>query len=449
MIRETLGYLSSSLPKDRALGWKLAWQNRAELRGIAPEHKEQLLTKFMANKDPETIYLATATLLAIMSGELPVPPAGDQVKLLGNWLWSSFQAPSIVFSTTETGTFRRDESAEVCVAQRLGSDRGTKFEQVLLQCSEWQELLSKSPHRAACFIGRFGLYGDKAPDRLVHPQARLEFPEQSRPPHLKPNEIDDEHYHCIFERLGKDAVDKYKTIAEQGKRIDYALVQRYPRRWNHGKIIVVNLAGCTSLGTYAAASWAAEKLFEPVDSTGSRIECPPGIAEGSIFEALLRVTAAETGRRWRAQEIEVLRLFVDGRCWSPDALAWEEVQINEICLKIHDDGTFTFLFDGRPSRIKQDGTYGRLLAAMVRQKSQHGRDAMDLAELASDPSIWGQASGKVQVASIKKVHTFLKNLRNRHLHSALTVRKEVAYLHPKVRIDGCNPAAAWNLGDLD
>ncbi len=362
----------------------------------------------------------------------------SQATTLGEWLWWPFLDPSMVFSTTESGPFRRDESAEVCVARRLGYDHPTRFAQVLLNKSEWQELLSENSTHVACFIGRFGLYGPQAPDQLALPKGRLEFPLQFRPKHLKPNEID-ELYHCIVERLGSNAGDKHQTIDKDGIRTDYAVVQRYPHQRNGRQLIVVNLAGCTSLGTFAAASWAADKLLQTVDSTGNRLEVPLGIRQSSILEVLLKVTAADKGLRWRIQEIEVLRLFLDNSCWSPETLAWEEVKISEICLKIRPDGSFEFLFDGRPSRIKPNGKYGRVLAAMVRLMSQRSCNHVELAELANDASIWTRKTGGVQTVPIVEVRDVLKHLRSIHLHSALTVREDVAYVHAAVRLEDAGP----------
>ena len=290
MINDILNLLASSSPKDRSRGWMQAWENRAELRGIAPEYKERLLKHYLEEKDVRLLQLATAVLVTVIPDALPAPPAPRPANLLADWLWAPFQAQSIVFSTTEPKPYRRDERAEFCVARRLGYQ--TKFERVLLGGSEWQESLSETPYQAACFIGRFGLYGDVAPRRLVNKQARLEFPEQFRPSNLQPNEIDDGLYHCIFERVGSNQVDKYRTKVDGGTRTDYALVQRYRRTLNDLKTIVVNLAGCTSLGTYAAAYWAAEKLFQPINSTGKCLEVPHGIREDCVFEALLKVTAS-------------------------------------------------------------------------------------------------------------------------------------------------------------
>ena len=365
---------------------------------------------------------------------LPAKPVPSKCRLLDEWLWAPFRAPSIVFSTGQQGPFLRDEKAEFHLGRRLGYE--TEFEQIKLRDSRWQELLSKSPYQAVCFIGRLGLYGKDAPGRLMMKRGRLEFPEQFRPENMAPAELDSVGlYHCIFEHLGIHHTEKYFTTEEGGKRTDHAVVQRYQRSLNGRDMTVITIAGCTPLGTCAAAFWAAERLFQPIDSTGNCLEVPHGIRDDSVLEALLKVTASEPGSTWRFQEIVPLRLYVDDHCWSPKSHTWNEVPIEEICLLTRKDGRSVFLFNGRSSRLQPNRNYGRLLAAMMQQKIQSSCDVIDVDQLANDTSIWKDKAGDVQTTTVRHVYKVLKDLRSQHLRSALTVEQENVRLQASVHFE--------------
>lgn len=56
-------------------------------------------------------------------------------------------------------------------------------------------------------------------------------------------------------------------MEQDGVRTDFAVVQRYPVELGTRHVVVVIVAGASSLGTSVAAQWAAYDLFWSTDAT--------------------------------------------------------------------------------------------------------------------------------------------------------------------------------------
>jgi hypothetical protein len=180
-------------------------------------------------------------------------------------------------------------------------------------------------------------------------------------------------------------------------------------------VVVVNVAGASSLGTMAAARWAAYDLFRPTDTDRPPIEVPQCITPHSRMEALLCARAKVTTGAWEHPEIKLRKLIVDGVCWSPRAQAWREAPIRTITLVREGGRPIQILFDDHLSRLKPGKQAFRLLVAMIEQAlGSRGRE-LDVAALAADTRIWGPES-----RTEGKVLAQLRLLKSRYLKEALS-----------------------------
>jgi hypothetical protein len=349
-------------------------------------------------------------------------------KSLGAWLWNPFRQASAVFGVTASDFLRRDECALQWLGRRLSFNDypKTSFPQVSLHSCNFLELLFQGNYQAICLVGRPGLFGGDALKRFRDGELRFGFAKDHRPKKLPTGALDQE-YHCILERAAPGRLNRYATVDEDGYRTDYVAVQRYPVVFRNGQILVVIIAGGSTLGTLAGARWAAYDLFQVADPVrGLPIGLPRGARLDSRMEALLRVRAKITTQTWDGLEIDLHSLYFDKQHWSN--LKWNNLGPRHITLVRRGPKPDQLLFDGTPRKFNPSRCTYRLLLSLVDAALQ--KKPVRITELAANESIW--LSSNVQVA---RVRDNLKTLKHRHLKDALAWDDHSAYLTVTVTLE--------------
>jgi hypothetical protein len=325
----------------------------------------------------------------------------------------------VVLGVTATDYRRRDEGALLWLGRRLsftGYPR-TEFPQVSVENPDLDRLLFEQRNKAFCVVGRLGLFGEKAVQRLGTGDLHFGFDLQRRPKDLAADKLDAK-YHAIFERTGNSGRRFHRTEEQDGVRTDFAVVQRYQVELGTCHVVVVIIAGASSLGTFAAAQWAAYDLFRPTHALdGTLIEAPTRITANSRLEALLCARARITGCAWEHAEIELRQLNVDDAVWSSTDGDWRTLPIKIITLVHRKGRPPQILFDGKPARLEPGKQMFRLMVAMVEQVRQHNSAKLSIEALAGNKAIWEKPNPTEDY-----VRAQLRLLRSRHLKSALQMR---------------------------
>lgn len=440
--KHVLGMIKSKDADARREGWELLRDRAQEFRralsiddqlslpGIAftEQIKEVALPAWVAMAKLALCPSGTATGVAIPA-EPENLPGLPEPEFLSQWLWQLFRQPSAVLAVTATKYRRRDEGALCFLGRRLSFVEypRTEFPQISLEKPELAPVLFSKGYRAFCVVGRLGLFGREALERLGDGDLRFGFDAPCRPKGLPPGELDPD-YHCVFEKLDNGDRKSHPTVEANDIRTDYAVVQRYEVGLGAQRSAVVIVAGASSLGTMAAARWAAYDLFQPTDATGGGpIKVPNGITPQSRMEALLRVRAKVTTSAWENLEIRLLKLSVDGAYWCAKEREWREPTIQVITLVRENGEPLEILFDNQPSNVNRGSQIFRLLVAVVEQKVRRRRAELDITELAADDAIWDRPNPPKE-----SVHAHLRTLRFRHLKRALDMRGTPRLL-PEVR----------------
>ena len=432
-----LEMLGSANPGARLEGWQQAGRRGAELLRELAEAQLRYLEQLADDESHPAVSEAASKALrslalngAFLAAKLFHDAAGNTRRasadqLLGDWVWRPFRRTSAVFGVTAMDFRRRDECALQWLGRRLSFNDypATSFPQVSLHACNFLELLFQGTFQAICLVGRPGLFGGGALKRFRDGELRFGFAKDRRPPELPVGAIDPE-YHCILERQSPDNVLRHATVDQGDYRTDYAVVQRYPVVFRNGQILVVIVAGGSTLGTLAAARWAAYDLFQVADpARGLPIELPSGARLDSRMEALLRVRAKITTQTWDALQVDLHSLYFDKQCWSK--LKWTELGPRHITLIHRRPQPDQVLFDGTPQNINPKHCTYRLLLSLVDAALQ--RHGVRIEDLATDKSIWLEP--KVKVARVKGN---LKTLKHRYLKDALAWDDDSAYLKATV-----------------
>jgi len=335
----------------------------------------------------------------------PPPPPPESLAVaapdgLGRWIWAPFRRPSVVLRVTDPRPARRrDEDAVIEIARllsRIGHPH-TRFHRVeLKQFRPKVEELAQM--EAICFVGRLNLYFPRPRDllRWQAEDARFWFGEDTRPddwPVGKLHPI----YHRVLEGVGPyaEAIEYRAVDTDKDKRrTDYGLVQRYVVQMNSRHILVVLCAGCSALGTLAAARWAADDVFA-LDPSGGVLSLPPKCTADSRLEALVKVKAETTSPSltWELAEVELLHLQVGDQVWHPEESKWEAAAPKTITLVypaeqvpgIH--SVREVWLDGRQAHMTDDSENFHLLVAVCQYAA--ARDGVvRIEDLVNNPAIW-------------------------------------------------------------
>lgn len=357
---------------------------------------------------------------------------GEKGRSLSDWLWGPFHKPSAVFGLTAADYRRRDEIALIQLVRRLSYREfpDTEIHQIDPDDPEWSELLFQGGYQSICLVGRLGLYGQEALERWNNPNGRFGFLVNRRPGTIPAGQLDKD-FHCIYERIGEGPTEYYRTEEKNGKRTDFALVQRYPVYDGTRYIVVVIIAGASSLGTLAAAQWAADKLTEPTHPYGEPIDAPQGVGPDSHFEALVDVTAEVTTRVWRPLRINLRRLCVDRAVWCENDRRWHIDPPRNITI-LREKGTKAravgVLFDGKRAPLNPGSQTFRLLVEACLESRSRENGVVNAKKLGQKSEIW---DGKTHAEA--DVRRRLSILKQRYLGDALSVGRPIR-LDAKVTI---------------
>ena len=107
------------------------------------------------------------------------------------------------FSASEPGYERRDPDAVESLARRLSYKEfpDLRFYPVPKGEDSWQQIVTDPALETCCFVGRLGLFGKQAVERLVNKQARFRFLRPSPPPSFSTG-ADLKKYYVIQEHEG-------------------------------------------------------------------------------------------------------------------------------------------------------------------------------------------------------------------------------------------------------
>ena len=433
-LQNTLQLIVSPNEALRLDGWNMLRTHAAEFRTAVDAEKRTFLGNLLAHEDNPKVH--QAGILALLEfppvAALPpvaVTPVGQPTSgTLANWLWAPFLKSSAVFAVTGAKYRRRDEGAVLWLRGRLSlaSFPHTRFPQISVEEPTLSPWVSDPHFRSFCFVGRAGLFGAEIALQLDCAALQFRFKKHRRPDGLPPDTLDAE-YHSIWEANHESS---YPTANEaDGSRSDYGVVQRYEVKLGSVRVVIVVVAGASSLGTLGAAEWAAKHVFDCTDPVqGSPILLPKSIAPRSRMEALLHVRSKLTRGVWEHPEISLRKLYVDNQAWDAADAKWHCRPPGLITLVYDQDDVVAIHFDNQPAKLRRDSENFRLLAAMARMKYDHPTASIDVKQLGQDKSIWGAATHPE-----KYVRRRLAYLRVKYFNSALTIA-DLVWLHADVRV---------------
>ena len=258
------------------------------------------------------------------------PVRHDPYDILADWLWRDFRQPSIVLHVADPRGLRRDDQALMQIARALPHSAypGVQFQPVQPGQLQSPETLPEDV-QALCFVRQLWHFGPDAVKTWGAPAhlGRCAFGDDMRPADLKPGQIEAK-YHSIGLRSGESGdVYWYRTYEDGTTRTDYGLVRRYIVSSRPRPSVVVSVAGCSSLGTLAAAAFAADILVRP-DANGNPLPVPPSISHSSFMETLIETNATLAGSKlgWRLNHVNIVDMRVDDFQWNAEAQQWRRIE---------------------------------------------------------------------------------------------------------------------------
>ncbi len=423
----------------RIKGWtslRTAW---AEKHWVPTAEQLEQLNRWRSEEEDDGVWrLAVDVLLGLLPATAFAPSAAPQAQkprrrraYLADWLWDPFRRSAIAAGVSDPG-LRRDADALIVLARCLSHEKykRTEFLQFPSADPQWSKILCQKRLAGICLVGRLGLFGEEAVSRLSMPDARFSFLIHQRPKDTVPGQLHRDYY-CLRENLGDGTPRYYRTKDEHGTRTDFGLVQRYVVFDGIGHVVVVVCAGGSSLGTYGAVQWAADRLFLPTHPYSKPIPTPPHLGPNSRLEALLDVRADLGHSPWPLSHLELRSLYVDQFIWSTDLRQWRSDAPKQITLVLKNgdpDRPLRVLFNGKKVTATPAGQAFHLLVRLCQVAAESPTGVVDVARLAEDEWIW---SGKrIDETTARRNLSLLKF---RHLHDALSLGDEVR-LHAHVVI---------------
>jgi hypothetical protein len=447
-IEECISGLDHDEPEVRKGLWtQLAAKLRA-LPGPLPLGSLRRMTDRMAEeRDYGLLRPAIVAIVRALVSQLSTPgPAheSDAPKCFGKWFWKEFHYPSRVYRIADPGRKRRDEEATICMA-RLLSHRD--YPKTLFRCEEPDHFAPQDADfkdvAAVAFLGRLGLYGPEALKSWQDDRHRWRYSlrEQSRPADLPRGEVDPRYHSVTVAPRGGTPQPPYVTEQDDRTRTDYGLIRRYVISWNGRSRVVIQIAGCSSLGTLAAAEFASRILLSP-EWDGRLIPLPPAIHDKSRVEALVRVTAGLQGSAsgWTLGDLSILDLRVDNHVWDEEAYAWRLTPHEVVTIEFDSEDArrhyqcevpaAEILLDGDKARFNRGSENQRLcLALFMLGAGQAATVGLD--ELAAQAWIWNDALPK-DAGHVRR------RLRNPHFQQQIGADFEIegahCHLRPKIEV---------------
>lgn len=430
MRREFLDRLRSSNRSERMLAWReLSSEPEASHHVLSGSDRLEL-ADILAAEDDEGVHRMGLNNLLGYSCCLHAEPDGDvgesstvvRPHTLDDWLWNDFHKPSAIFRASERGYHRRDADAVELLARRLGIKEFPRvdFHPLPLHKDGWRKLTTERAYKTIGLVGRLGLFGDRAQTDLQCPNARFRFLRQTPPRSYEAGE-ELQQYYCLQEFEGGRVVKQYDTQDRNGYRIDYGIIQRYTVFLGTHYVTVLLCCGSSSLGTVAAAQWAAIDLAIPQEPLEQGpITLPRSITTTSRLEALLRTTGESQTDIWRPSTIELLGLYVDHYQWSPTDLQWRDVQQHTFELRLQGGSPVALIIDGERSKSQRGSQNFRLAAKVLLGARQNAERAVDIQQLADDREIWG--GHDLPSSAVKRR---LHNLSRQALKGTLRIDRQV------------------------
>jgi hypothetical protein len=313
-----------------------------------------------------------------------------------SWLFHSFRHTRIDPGGTKKGSlvvtvcdneYIRDVQALVAMARHFPSDRypRTVFRHVALHAPDWEEI---GLHRteAICFIGRPSLFNEC---RIID-----EFPRDLRFSIEPPGADEAMPFSNVCQNRPRAGRFIYPTTQEAVRRHDYAIVQRFGITLNGQKVIVVVVAGGTSLGTLAAAKWITTFPWDEERRTEYRTAAGLDTLDWSTrVEALLSVSATvhSPARPWKTLG-EAKGLYLNKSRNVLKAPSRISVATDSGTLRTAGDVRY-LLFDD--DEVEFRGVDHTTVVAVCVKYCLDGRPDMSLTDLRDDPRLWPNGSWPV------------------------------------------------------
>lgn len=440
MKREIIDLLQSDDPSERNRGWKkLHIDCTLSQKPITQAQRERLVALLMHERDVH-VWRIGITVMSGLPREADLPrtrqAADDQTEIkadqdptLASWLWHPFKSQSAVFGLLDRDHRRRDEVSLIHMSPYFCGHSFPTTEINLRHGDDprgWDPLLRAKRYESMCFVGRIGIFGEEAVRRWGNQDCRFGFLMQKRPRNVPLGTLH-KKYHCITEMLPDGTLAYHQSKDDVKQRLDFGLVQRYLVKDGNRRVVVVNCAGGSALGTLAATIWGIKDLKEALGLGAQPICTPPGLNEESQLEALVHVAADNTGYEWQPRKIELRKLYAGRHVWSDDDRGWKPLTSTHITLVTKGDEVIRIELDGKDTRM-QPGTQGfKLLVKLCEGIMQQRDGVVDLKRLARDREIW---SGRT--VSQKDVRRRLSHLKYRTLHECLVIDNTAVTLTAEV-----------------
>ncbi len=455
-ITKCLAKIGEANPQVRKEGWDSLRDNFRKNRcSIHRDVFMHLLELSYGEKELSVRSAAFHTILAgipqlvhrLRDGESPAVATPQEPSTtptsggLGEWLWSPLHQQSLVLQVADRHRLRRDEDAAIELARHLGRSGfpRTHFGRVI---GGFAPVMADLEGTAAiCFVGRLSLYGERAVVIWDLPDAkpRYRFGGGFSSERLAKGLLDPE-YHAFVQDDERTGETWIRAEDANGVRTDYGLVRRYMVSWNGQWFVVIQVAGCSSLGTLAAACFAANTLFQP-GRNGGLVPVPPGIKCESRLEAFVRAKAdlADSEIGWKIRDCELLEMRVDDYVWDAAAFRWR-LKRREITLEFR-EGTRpeNYRSQTKPNveiyldtrRVKfRKGSENQRLAIELFMLASRQNNQLNLNQLGRQTWIWKDQEAK----DANYVRNRLRG-RLRHLFDeSVVIDGDTVHVTPEIRI---------------
>lgn len=442
-----IGSLTADNPQLRRDAWlslgMLIWKGTILITWALMQTLKHCL---LEETDARVMVAAEKTLL-IATLELVNPEVGDSPRTLEDWFRADLHQRSLVLRVADPERLRRDEDAVIELAR---SFPWTEFPATEFLCVDPGGYLPTVDDlagvKAIVFVGRLSLFGKQAVEdwAMKRQPPRYRFGLDFRPAELPRGELHRE-YHAVLRTDQSSGEPPYRTADIDKVRTDYGLIRRYVVSRGGRLCVVIHVAGSSSLGTLAAARFAAHLLFR-YDVDGKPIPLPAGIGPQSHLEALVEAKANTEGSNsvWKPDDYRLLDLRVDDSVWSQTDFRWDQPTHKEISLifppgvtrdnyrQEEYDGIEVF-FDGERADLHAGGENRRLCIALC-LRAANNDGTVDLVELGGDNSIWADKKTK----SVQHTRNRLGNLR-RYFKESLQAEGNTCRILARVTIDQQNP----------
>jgi hypothetical protein len=395
------------------------------------EHSESPAGRNTATSAPDDA-------LALPLGAWPDPES------LGCWLWSDFKDRSLVLRVADSDRLKRDEDAVIVIARWLPHLQFPLTEFLWVDPGGFAPTAAKlDTVGAICFVGRLCLFGPEAVRwwGAVKPAPCHRFGMGVRPENLRRGELH-RRYHSIVDTLPGSARKKFhRTEDKAGIRRDFGLVQRYFIEWAGKYHPVIHIAGCSSLGTLAAAHFATHVLFSPRPN-GELWPLPPNIKKDSRFEALIEATAELEGSElgWRLVNTKILDLRVDNHVWSDEEGIWRQDRDSHIVIDLRkcsrgrgyrkEPQNATIQVNGEEKEFKPKSENRRLCLELC-MRAKRGEGKVSVEELRKDTWIWNRGKIKKPADVRNRINYVL-----RQLGSPGVIRDGICHVNAKITVIG-------------